>query len=143
MNSRPRPRRAACRLKRSFKRFWRNSLRRIALLDENLLAELRVDIEVTWAAENAQPGDPEIGLDWRGNARGRIVGLELVRGVARRIAGAVNRGADPLDVGVDDGCQEGSAESAAGVDLRADLAVRRREGCFREGIDLQIGRTWC
>src|SRR5208282_150162 len=74
-------------------------LERIALLDEELLAELRVDIEVAGSAENARAGITEIPLYRCRNARGRTVGLKHAGGVARRSAGAVNRGADRGDGG--------------------------------------------
>ena len=74
-------------------------------LMKNFLRELRIEIEVAGAAENAGAGLAEIRLDGRRDARGRIIGFELAGSEARRRAGAMDRSASRLDIGVDDGCQ--------------------------------------
>src|ERR1017187_184921 len=109
----------------------------VLLLNEELLGKVRIDIEVAGAAENARSGFTEIHLHRSVHARGRIVGLELAGGEARRSASAVYGSADRIDVGVDDGGKRGRTGSTAGVDLRGDLAVGRREVPSRVDIRLQ------
>src|ERR1700693_3063151 len=108
----------------------------ILLLDEELLGELRIDIKVTGAAENAGTGLAEVHLNRGADARGRVVSLELAGRETRRVAAAMDSRANRLDMRIDDSGQRSRAGSTAGIDLSGDLAVGRREGRSRVDIEL-------